>query len=284
MVNIGINGAGVIGRRLADAIQLQSDMNLIGVIKVKPDYKAKILQDKGITVYGANSESNIRMQKAGIESKGIAQDLVNKVDIMIDATPENIGAEYKKMYSNAGCKAIFQGGEKHELTNTSFVAQCNFNDALGKDFVRTVSCNTTALCRSLKAINEVSKIKKARVVIARRATDPEDNKKGPIDAVSLDPITIPSHHGSDVNTVLPDIKIITLAYKIPTTHMHLHSILLTLDNPTDKNEIIKARNKLQNAIAIKPNTPIKVAKMISFSCFICSGVKKKERRGINNFW
>ena len=47
----------------------------------------------------------------------------------------------------------------------------------------------------------------------------------------------------------------------------------------DKNEIIKARNKLQNAIAIKPNTPIKVAKMISFSCFICSGVKKKERRG-----
>ena len=41
MTNIGINGAGVIGRRMADAIKLQPDMNLIGVIKIKPDYKAR---------------------------------------------------------------------------------------------------------------------------------------------------------------------------------------------------------------------------------------------------
>ena len=52
----------------------------------------------------------------------------------------------------------------------------------------------------------------------------------------------------------------------------------------DKNEIIEARNKLQNAIAIKPSTPMKVAKIISFSCFICSEDRRIERRGSNNFW
>ena len=239
MTNIGINGAGVIGRRMADAIKLQPDMNLIGVIKIKPDYKARIIQDKGINIYGADSEANLKMKKAGIDSKGTAEDLVNNVDIMIDATPENIGAKYKPIYENSKCKAIFQGGEEHKLTNTSFVAQCNFDESLGKEFVRTVSCNTTALCRSLNSINELSRINKARVVIARRATDPEDNKKGPIDAISLDPITIPSHHGPDVNTVLPNINITSMAYKIPTTHMHLHSVILTLDNIIEKEEIIK---------------------------------------------
>ena len=78
-------------------------MNLIGVIKIKPDYKARIIQDKGISIYGADSEANLKMKKAGIDSKGTAEDLVNNVDIMIDATPENIGASYKPIYENSKC-------------------------------------------------------------------------------------------------------------------------------------------------------------------------------------
>ena len=30
-----------------------------------------------------------------------------------------------------------------------------------------------------------------------------------------------------------------MAYKIPTTHMHLHSVILTLDNIIEKDEIVK---------------------------------------------
>lgn len=40
-----------------------------------------------------------------------------------------------------------QGGEKHALTGFSFVASRNYGDAAGRDLVRVVSCNTTALGR-----------------------------------------------------------------------------------------------------------------------------------------
>jgi glyceraldehyde-3-phosphate dehydrogenase type II len=46
-------------------------------------------------------------------------------------------------------KGIFQGGEKHDLTGYSFVAQVNYEGAINRDFVRVVSCNTTALSRVL---------------------------------------------------------------------------------------------------------------------------------------
>ncbi|MDA4120307.1 MAG: type II glyceraldehyde-3-phosphate dehydrogenase, partial [Thaumarchaeota archaeon] len=83
-------------------------------------------------------------------------------------------------------------------------------------------------------------VSRARAVLARRATDPDDVKKGPIDAVVLDPKTVPSHHGPDVQSVLPNIPIVTMAYKVPTTHMHLHSIILSLKKPATKEEVVKA--------------------------------------------
>ena len=66
------------------------------------------------------------------------------------------------------------------------------------------------------------------MVIARRAADPDESGKGPIDAVVLDPVSIPSHHGPDVNTVLPGFPVISMAMKIPTTHMHLHSLIVSV--------------------------------------------------------
>ena len=147
---------------------------------------------------------------------------------MIDATPEDVGSENKKMYESLGKRAIFQGGEEHEIAGTSFVAQCNFDEAVGKKYVRVVSCNSTALCRVLHSIDEGFGITKANVVIARRAADPDESGKGPIDAVVLDPVSIPSHHGPDVNTVLRGFPVISMAMKIPTTHMHLHSLIVSV--------------------------------------------------------
>jgi glyceraldehyde-3-phosphate dehydrogenase (NAD(P)) len=80
----------------------------------------------------------------------------------------------------------------------------------------------------LHSIDEEFGISKANVVIARRAADPDDSGKGPIDAVVLDPVSIPSHHGPDVNTVLPNFPVISMAMKIPTTHMHLHSLIVSV--------------------------------------------------------
>ncbi len=228
MIRVSVNGYGTIGRRVADAVAAQPDMTLVGVAKMKPDYRAKIALEKGYEVYSGDEKSRLAFHDAGTESSGTARDLVSDSDIVVDCTPEDVGAENKKLYEQLGKRAIFQGGEEDATAGISFVAQCNYEKAKGRKFVRVVSCNSTALCRVLNAVDEEFGISKARVVIARRAADPDEVGKGPIDAVVLDPITVPSHHGPDVNTVLPNFPVISMALKIPTTHMHLHSLIVSL--------------------------------------------------------
>jgi glyceraldehyde-3-phosphate dehydrogenase (NAD(P)) len=61
----------------------------------------------------------------------------------------------------------------------------------------------------------------------RRAADPGDSKKGPINAITP-VLKVPSHHGPDVMTVRPEIEITSLAVAVPTTIMHMHAIVATL--------------------------------------------------------
>ncbi len=240
MIRVGVNGYGTIGRRVADTVRLQKDMQLIGVTKTKPDYKSKLATSKGIDLYAVDLKSLEVFKAAGTPVKGTLNDLLQRVDVMVDCAPEDKGAENKPLYQAAKVKAIFQGGEEHEVAGTSFVAQCNFEKALGKSMVRVVSCNTTGLCRVLHAIDTGVGISKARAVLARRAADPDEVSKGPIDAVVLDPTTLPSHHGPDVQTVLEGLNIVTMAFKVPTTHMHLHSLILTLRKPVGKDQVVQA--------------------------------------------
>ncbi len=238
---VAVNGYNVIGRRVADAVALQSDMQLLGVAKVKPDYKARSAIERGYKVYASDEKGVKAFADAGIQCAGSSKDLVAASDIVIDATPEDVGSQNKQLYESLGKRAIFQGGEEHEVAGTSFVAQCNFDEARDKKYVRVVSCNTTALCRVLSSLDQDFGISKANVVIARRAADPDESSKGPIDAVVLDPVTIPSHHGPDVNTVLPGFPVISMAMKIPTTHMHLHSLIVSVKNPPSEAQVV---NKL----------------------------------------
>ena len=41
-VKVAINGYGTIGKRVADAVSVQDDMEIIGVTKTKPDYLSKM--------------------------------------------------------------------------------------------------------------------------------------------------------------------------------------------------------------------------------------------------
>lgn len=225
---IAVNGYGVIGRRVADAVAAQPDMTLVGISKVKPDYKARHAVQKGYRLFALDDKGKAGFLDSQLECSGTVRDLVADSDIVVDCSPEDSGITNKKMYEELGKKAIFQGGEEDSTAGLSFVAQCNYEKALGRQFVRVVSCNTTGLCRILNGIDQAFGVSKARVVIARRAADPDEVKKGPIDAVVLDPATVPSHHGEDVNTVLPHFPVISMALKIPTTHMHLHSLIVSV--------------------------------------------------------
>jgi glyceraldehyde-3-phosphate dehydrogenase (NAD(P)) len=240
MIKVGVNGFGTIGRRVADAVRKQGDMELAGVTKTKPDYKSVIAEKKGIPLYAVDMKNLEAFRTAGANVKGTLNDLLQRVDVIVDAAPEDTGAVNKPIYQQASVKAIFQGGAGDNLADASFVAQCNYEEAVGKHTVQVVSCNTTGLCRTINAIDKAVGVVKARAVLARRATDPDDVKKGPIDAVVLDPTTLPSHHGPDVQAVLKGLNIVTMAFKVPTTHMHLHSLILSLKRQATRDELVAA--------------------------------------------
>src|SRR5881397_206259 len=236
---VGVNGFGVIGKRVAEAITKQKDMKLVGVSDVVGDYRVKLGQNKGFEIYASIPDKLPDMKKSGVEVAGTLEDLLRKIDVIIDCTPAGLGAKNKVLYDKVGVKSIFQGGEKHDLTGSSFVAQCNFEENLNRPATRVVSCNTTGICRIVGTLFNTIGVKKARVVLFRRGTDPwESHKAGLINTV-VPEAHIPSHQGPDAQTILPKLNITTMAAKGPFNLGHLHFAMVQLKGEVEKKDVLK---------------------------------------------
>ncbi len=250
MVRIGINGYGTIGKRVADAILKQDDMELVGVVKTKPDYVALQAVKKGLKIYAPDADAVKVFESAGIPVAGTLQDLLGQVDVIVDATPGGVGAKYKPLYEELGVKAIYQGGEKAHVAEVSFSSLCNFDEAVGKKSVRVVSCNTTGLLRLICTLHNAIGVKSVRATIVRRAADPKEIKRGPVNSINLDPVKLPSHHGEDVKTVLPWLDIITAAVVVPTTLMHVHLVNFKLSRQASLEEVLQALGSTRRIILV----------------------------------
>ncbi len=236
MIKVGVAGYGTIGKRVAEALLKSDDMQLIGVSKTTPDYSAYLAKSKGVKVYAHSKADLTNFEKAGFKVEGTIEDLLSQVDLIVDTSPGKKGVENKPLYEEAGVKMIFQGGEKANIAEVSFNAQANFDQAWGKKIVRVVSCNTTGLSRVLHTIHSNIGVKQAKVVLIRRTCDPKESK-GLVNGIQPE-MKMPSHHGPDLNTVIPDIKIESLAVVVPTTLMHLHTLLVEFKKETSREQLI----------------------------------------------
>jgi len=253
MIGIGINGYGTIGRRVAYAVSMQDDMYVTGIVKNSPDYITK-LASKSFNIYVPDENKIKEFEDNNIKVKGTVEDLVKESDLIVDGTPEGTGEKNLKLYKEYNKKAILEGGEKSNIVESSFNAYSNYNNSKNKNYVRVVSCNTTALARSLYPLN-IYGIKSVNATILRRATDPNDNKKGPINAIEPS-LAYPSHHAIDLKTVIKNINIETTAIKVPTTLMHVHSIDLEFEENVDKTDIINTWKKYNRLILINGHDKI----------------------------
>ena len=236
-VRVAVNGYGVIGKRIADAVALQDDMELVGIADVVSDWRIRVAVEKGYPVFASTTDAAQEMRSVGIPVVGGLDDLIGRVDIIADATPKKVASTNLEKYRAAGVKSIFQGGEKHSLTGHSFVAQANYATAVGRDTTRVVSCNTTSIVRTLGALKNAGLLKKARGVLIRRATDPwESDHSGVMNTVVPEP-TIPSHQGPDAQTVVPDLDVITIAVVAAHTTSHLHAWSIELTRSVSKDEV-----------------------------------------------
>lgn len=255
MIRVGVNGYGTIGRRVAHAISLQDDMEVSGIVKTRPDYVSRIASQQ-FEIYVPDSSFEAAFSGAGIKVSGTLDDLIGKSDVIVDGTPGGLGPENAQKYKKAGVKSIFQGGEAPEVADTSFNAYASYESTSGNNSTRVVSCNTTGLARTLYPVMGSFGINEARITIVRRATDPNDSKKGPLNAVepSMD---IPSHHAPDLKTVLGDVNISTVAIKVPTTLMHVHSVHIETEHEVTKEALLKEWNPFRRIILVSAKAGVK---------------------------
>ncbi len=236
-VKVAVNGYGVIGKRVADAVVRQDDMELLGVSDVTYDYRIRVAAERGYPIYASISDKRKPMEDARIPVVGTLEDLLQKVDIVVDCTPKGIGAKNKPIYEKAGIKAIFQGGERHELAGYSFTAQVNYAGALNRQFARVVSCNTTALCRVMHALHKQGWVNRARVVLLRRGTDPWESHTDGMINTAIPETRVPSHQGPDAQTVLEGLDITTMAGAGPFNLSHLHYAMVETTRPVSLAEV-----------------------------------------------
>jgi len=229
VTKVAINGYGTIGKRVADAVDAQNDMEIVGVTKTRPAFGCDLAVRKNYPIYCTydDAEKIAAFSEAGYECHGGLSDLLAAADIVVDCSPGKVGAANKEKYEAAGIKWIFQGGEKHAMTERSYSSSANHMENVNVNGTRVVSCNTTGLSRTLVPLYNHCGQLKVECTMIRRAADPGDSNKGPINAIK--PVLhVPSHHGPDVMTVKPEIEINSMAVAVPTTLMHCHSIVATL--------------------------------------------------------
>ncbi len=226
-IRVGVAGYGVIGQRLADGVALQGDMELVGVADVAPTLSIRALKEKGMpyNLYLVSGADKSKFDELNIPVSGTFDDLLDKVDIMLDSSPGGIGAKNKELYAQKGVKAIFQGGEKNSVADVFFHGYANYEKGIGVDYLKLTSCNTTGLIRTVDCLDRAYGIEKVAITIIRRVADPGDYHRGLTNALQID--KAPSHQAVDLMTIMPHVKATGILVHTPVTHGHIITVLAT---------------------------------------------------------
>jgi glyceraldehyde-3-phosphate dehydrogenase (NAD(P)) len=224
-VKVGVAGYGVIGQRLADGVALQGDMELVGIADLAPTLSIRALKEKGMPydLYLVEGSDRAAFDSLGIPISGSFEELLGKVDIMLDSSPGGVGAKNKEIYEKKGVKAIFQGGEKNSVADVFFHGYANYEKGLGKNYLKLTSCNTTGLIRSVDCLDRAYSIDRVAITIIRRVADPGDYHRGLTNALRID--KAPSHQAVDLMTIMPHVQATGILVHAPVTHGHIITVV-----------------------------------------------------------
>ena len=88
-IRVGIVGYGTIGKRVADAVMLQDDMELSGITAHSYNYRMIAAGLKSIPMYKFPGAEDLD----GLKIAGDFDALLNDVDVIVDCSPKKGGAE-----------------------------------------------------------------------------------------------------------------------------------------------------------------------------------------------
>lgn len=226
-VRVAVAGYGTIGMRLADGAARQEDMELVGVADVAPTLAIRALHESGMPykLFLVDPARKPEFDALGIPVAGTFDEMLEQVDVVLDATPAGIGAKNKALYARHGIKAIFQGGEKNEVADVFFHGYANYEKGLGQSYLKLTSCNTTGLVRAIDALDRAVGVEKIAITIIRRVADPGDTHRGLVNLLQVE--QVPNHQALDLMHIMPHVQATGLLVHTPVTHGHIVNIVAT---------------------------------------------------------
>jgi glyceraldehyde-3-phosphate dehydrogenase/erythrose-4-phosphate dehydrogenase len=102
MIRVAVNGYGTIGKRVADAVAAQDDMEVVGVSKTHPSPEAFVAAERGYPLYIADMAARPAFEKADLPVAGSVEEMIAKADVVVDATPAGVGALLALLFFNIG--------------------------------------------------------------------------------------------------------------------------------------------------------------------------------------
>ena len=124
-IRVAINGYGTIGKRVADAVAAQSDMEVVGVTKTRPSFGCDLAVRKGYPLFCTFDDADriAAFAASGYDCSGGISDLLSLCDVVVDCSPggrvKNMGGWCNRPSSS--CKAIWQS-KRHFLTKVRELA------------------------------------------------------------------------------------------------------------------------------------------------------------------
>lgn len=82
-IRVAVNGYGVIGKRVADALRHQEDMQLVGVADIAADWRVWPATEKSIPVFATSPDRLAAMREKGLAPAGLLDDLLDQVDVVV---------------------------------------------------------------------------------------------------------------------------------------------------------------------------------------------------------
>jgi len=176
MQQVAINATVRSASASRDAVRQQPDMEVLGVAKTRPNFEAETAI-KGVPALRGNRRARGTVRRGRPPDRGPGRGTRRRGRRRRRRNALGNRAPEQELYEEHDTPALYQGAVDAELTDVSFNARSNFENAVDADHVRVVSCNTTGLSRVI-ALRGGPTASKVRATLVRRGGDPASPTAG----------------------------------------------------------------------------------------------------------
>lgn len=220
-LKIGVLGHGTIGRRVASAVAEAPDMILVGIVATRPTPRLSSALAAGARLY---SDADCQaFAAAGFPIAGGLDDLLERVDVIVDCGPRGTAASRRARYDAHGVAILLHGGEDADPTVCDFTSVVR-SDGSRRGVARIASCNTTALARIVAAAMGAGDVRSVTAVLVRASTDRDKAAKGTPNATLAHLGS--THHAQDLRRLFPAVAFETVGCHVPTNRGHLAHVFI----------------------------------------------------------